>query len=70
MEHTIRFLMRMRVSALAYSFEVGLAINITEKNQIGSNSRIDGFNMNTLLLWEQRNLVICFSPFEQAVKFI
>ena len=24
--------------------------------------------MNTLLLWEQRNLVICFSPFEQAVK--
>lgn len=70
MERTIRFLMQMRVNSrhVAYSFKVGLAINMTEKSHIESNFDIDGFKMNTLLLWEQRNLVIYFSPFEQAVK--
>ena len=53
---------------VAYNFKVGLAINMTEKSQIESNFKIDGFKMNTWFIWEQRNLVICFSPFEQAVK--
>ena len=65
MERTIRFLMQMRVSTLATLLTTS---NMTEKSHIESNFDIDGFKMNTLLLWEQRNLVICFSPFEQAVK--
>ena len=53
---------------VAYNFKVGLAINMTEKSHIESNFKIDRFKMDILFIWEQRKLVICFSPFEQAVK--